>query len=248
MTLRAATPLDIRVRAYGGLTGRFLRFWGAASLDEGERIDYSLPLHGPTPSLTFSWEDTLGQAGAVTVKGEQLPYPLPAIDGELCNLRVVSLGWTPGAVEGAIESECVSDIEEAISLQTVAGHASVTETALMEAEVAAIAGTLTVAGSGSQASASFAPNGETRFRLPVGAGEAVHTITIEADLEAEPAGFSMPLADAAHPPPGADGAPHQDGESTEAGDERDRQRDGHRDQPRRHDYAPHHLGHAVDTE
>ncbi len=184
VTLRAATPLDIRVRAYGGLTGRFLRFWGAASLDEGERIDYSLPLHGPTPSLTFSWEDTLGQAGAVTMKGAQLPYPLPAIDGELCALRVVSLGWTPGAVEGAIESECVSDIEEAISLQTVAGHASVTETALMEAEVAAIAGTLTVAGSGSQASASFAPNGETRFRLPVGAGEAVHTITIVVDLEA----------------------------------------------------------------
>ena len=118
------------------------------------------------------------------MKGAQLPYPLPAIDGELCNLRVVSLGWTPGAVEGAIESECVSGTEERVELQTVAGHASVTETALMEAEVAAIAGTLTVAGSGSQASASFAPNGETRFRLPVGAGEAVHTITIDVDLEA----------------------------------------------------------------
>ena len=107
VTLRAATALDIRVRAFGGSQGRSLRFWGSASLDEGERIDYSLPLHGPAPSLTFSWEDTLGQAGAVTVKGEQIPYPLPAIDGELCDLRMASLGWTPGAVTGVIESECV---------------------------------------------------------------------------------------------------------------------------------------------
>ena len=77
MTLRAATDLDLRVRVYGGPTGGSLRFWGAASLDEGERIDYTLPLDGPLPSLTFSWEDTLGQAGAVALKGEQLPYPLP---------------------------------------------------------------------------------------------------------------------------------------------------------------------------
>ena len=153
VTLRAATPLDIRVRAFGGPEGSWLRFWGSASLDEGERIDYSLPLHGPNPSFTFSWEDTLGQAGAVTFEHGQIPYPLPAIDGELCDLRVVSLGWSPGAVEGAVASECVSTIEERVELQTVAGHASVTETALMDAEVTAIAGTLTVAGSGSQARA-----------------------------------------------------------------------------------------------
>ena len=73
VTLRAATPLDLRVRAFGGPEGSWLRFWGSASLDEGERIDYSLPLHGPSPSFTFSWEDTLGQAGAVTVEEAQLP-------------------------------------------------------------------------------------------------------------------------------------------------------------------------------
>ena len=49
VTLRAATALDIRVRAFGGPEGSWLRFWGSASLDEGERIDYSLPLHGPNP-------------------------------------------------------------------------------------------------------------------------------------------------------------------------------------------------------
>ncbi len=190
VTLRAATALDIRVRAFGGPEGSWLRFWGSASLDEGESIDYSLPLHGPAPSFTFSWEDTLGQAGAVTVEGGQIPYPLPAIDGELCDLRVVSLSWSPGVVEGAVASECVSTIEHPVELQTVAGHASVTETALMDAEVTAIAGTLTVAGSGSQASASFVPGGETRFRLPVGAGEAVHAVSIEADLEAS---LSIPM-------------------------------------------------------
>ena len=75
VTLRAATGLDIRVRAFGGPDGDWLRFWGSARLAEGERIDYSLPLHGPKPSFTFSWEDGLGQAGALTVKEEQIPYP-----------------------------------------------------------------------------------------------------------------------------------------------------------------------------
>ena len=96
VTLRAATALDIRVRAYGGPQGSWLRFWGSASLAEGERADYSLPLDGPAPSFTVSWEDTLGQAGALTFKHEQIPYPLPEVEGELCDLRMTSLGWTPG--------------------------------------------------------------------------------------------------------------------------------------------------------
>ena len=190
VTLRAATALDIRVRAFGGPTGAWLRFWGSATLAEGESIDYSLPLHGPVPSFTFSWEDTLGQAGAVTVEGEQIPYPLPAIDGELCDLRVVSLGWSPGAVEGAVESECETRIEEAVELETVAGHESVTQTTLMDAQVTAITGTVVAATGASQASVPFVADGETRFRLPVGAGEAVHAVTIEADIDAA---LSIPM-------------------------------------------------------
>ena len=200
VTLRAATALDIRVRAFGGPEGSWLRFWGSASLDEGERIDYSLPLHGPAPSFTFSWEDTLGQAGAVTVEGVQIPYPLPAIDGDLCDLRVVSLGWSPGAVEGAVESDCVSTIEERVELQTVAGHASVTETALMDAEVTGIAGTIAVAGGGSQASVAFVPNGETRFRVAVGEGAAVYEVNVEADLEADLRIPLPPLVQLTHHP------------------------------------------------
>ena len=190
VTLRAATALDIRVRAFGGPQGRSLWFWGSASLDEGERSDYSLPLHGPVPSLTFSWVDTLGQAGAVTVEGEQIPYPLPAIDGELCDLRVVSLGWTPGAVEGVVESECVKRIEHPVELQTVAGHESVTVTALMDAEVTAVMGTVAAASGASRVSVPFVPGGETRFRLPAGTGEALHAVTIEATLEA---GLRIPV-------------------------------------------------------
>ena len=184
VTLRAATDLELRVRSFGGSQGRSLRFWGRASLDEGERIDYDLPLHGPSPSLTFSWEDTLGQGGAVTLKGGQIPYPLPATDGELCDLRVVSLGWTPGLIQGAVESECVTEIEKAVSLRAVAGHVDVTETVFLKAEVTAIAGTLTVAGSGSQASVSFVAGGETRFSIPVATGEAVHAVAVEIDITA----------------------------------------------------------------
>ena len=145
VTLRAATALDIRARAFGGSQGTSLRFWGSASLDEGESIDYSLPLHGPKPSFTFSWEDALGQAGAVTVEEAQLPFPLPVVEGELCDLRMTSLGWTPGEVRGVIESECVPRTLEPVELQTVAGHRSVTETALMDAGVTAITGTVAAA-------------------------------------------------------------------------------------------------------
>ena len=190
LTLRAATGLNLRVRAFGGQTGLALRFWGSARLAQGERIDYSLPLIGPAPSFTFSWEDYLGQAGAATIKEAQLPYPLPAIAGELCDLRVTSLGWSHGTIDGTVESECVIAIEEMVELPTSAGHHEETVTAVMEADVIEITGTVTVAGGGSVTSAAFVPDGETFFRLPVATGEAVHALTIDASLEAE---LSIPL-------------------------------------------------------
>ena len=184
VTLRAATDLDIRVRAFGGPEGTWLRFWGSATLGEGERIDYSLPLHGPAPSFTVSWEDTLGQAGAVTVEEAQLPHPLPVVEGELCDLRMVSLGWTPGVVSGVVESECVTHIEHSVELQTVAGHESVTETALMDAGVTAVTGTLTAATGASQSSVTFVSGGETSFRLAVPTGDAIHPVSVDVSLEA----------------------------------------------------------------
>ena len=184
VTLRAATALDIRVRAFGGPQGTWLRFWGSASLAEGESIDYSLPLNGPAPSFTVSWEDTLGQAGALTVEHEQIPYPLPAVEGELCDLHMASLGWTPGVVSGVIESECVTHTEHPVELQMVAGHASVTETSLMDAQVTAVTGTVAAATGASHANVAFVPGGETRFRLGVPVGAAFHAVSVDVSLEA----------------------------------------------------------------
>ena len=189
-----------RLSVTGDRAAVTLRFWGSASLDEGERIDYSLPLHGPAPSLTFSWEDELEQAGAVTVEGGQIPYPLPEVEGELCDLRMTSLGWTPGAVSGVIESECEVRVEEPVELQTVAGHASVTETALMDAEVTAITGTVAAATGASQASVPFVPNGETRFRLGVPTGEAIHVVTVDVSLGASLRIPMPPLTQLTHHP------------------------------------------------
>ena len=200
VTLRAATALDIRVRAFGGPQGTWLRFWGSASLAEGERIDYSLPLNGPAPSFTVSWEDTLGQAGALTVEREHIPYPLPAIDGELCDLRMASLGWTPGAVSGVIESECVTHTEHPVELQMVAGHASVTETSLMDAQVTAVTGTAAAATGASHTNVAFVPDGETSFRLPIGDGQTIHAVSVDVNLEASLRIPIPPLTQLTHHP------------------------------------------------
>ena len=200
VTLRAATALDIRVRAYGGPQGSWLRFWGSATLAEGERTDYSLPLHGPAPSFTVSWEDTLGQAGALTVKPEQIPYPFPAALGELCDLRMTSLGWTPGAVSGVIESECVTHTDHPVELQMVAGHQSVTETSLMDGQVTAVTGTVVAATGASHTSVVFVPNGETRFQLGVPVGAAIHAVSVDVSLEASLRIPIPPLTQLTHHP------------------------------------------------
>ena len=200
VTLRAATALEIRVRAFGGPQGTWLRFWGSASLAEGESIDYSLPLHGPAPSFTVSWEDTLGQAGALTVKEAQLPFPLPVVEGELCDLRMTSLGWTPGMVSGVITSECVTHTEHPMELQMVTGHASVTETSLMDAQVTAVTGTVAAATGASSASVAFVPDGETSFRLPIGDGQAFHAVSVDVSLEASLSIPIPPLTQLTHHP------------------------------------------------
>ena len=200
VTLRAATDLRLRVRAYGGWQGRSLKFWGAANLDEGEAITYSLPLSGQSPSFTFSWEDALGQAGAVSLKGEQIPYPLPSVAGELCDLHVTTLGWTPGTVRGVVASDCASSVEEEIDLQTAAGHHRDTQRAVMDASVTAITGSVSVNAGGSNASAPFVPNGDTPFSIPIAAGQGVHSLTIEADLTASLEVARPPLVQLTHHP------------------------------------------------
>ena len=55
----------------------------------------------------------------------------------------------------------------------------------------------------------FVPNGETSFRLSVPTGEAIHAVSVDVNLEAS-LRIPMPPLTAAHPPPGAGGASHQD--------------------------------------
>ncbi len=198
--LRATADLHLRVRAHGGPEGRSLRYYASTSLEEGERASYDLPLDGPSPSLVFSWQDEPGEAGAVSIDGERLPWPLPEAAGELCSLRVTSLGWTPDAIEGSVSSRCASTIEEAVDLQTVAGHADLTTTALLTAEVTAVGGTVTVTSGVRETEVAFVADGDTRFRLPVAPGEGVHAVSVGAELEASLRIALPPLVELTHRP------------------------------------------------
>lgn len=183
VTLRAATDLEIRVRAFGGLWGRELRYWSAAALDQRETVSYSLPLAGDEPSLTFSWEDGIGQGGAVTVRKEQIPHPLPSVDGELCDVEVMSLGWTPGLVKGVIDAECVTRLDEVVKVWTAVGHDLIGVDAVIESTVTGITGSYTVTDGGYHVKVPFA-EGETEFSLPVAVGETVRNVEIAVDLQA----------------------------------------------------------------
>ena len=59
--------------------GQTLVFRAASSLTTGERVSWDLPLSGEFPSVTVSWQDELGEAGALSLEGAQLPHPLPGV-------------------------------------------------------------------------------------------------------------------------------------------------------------------------
>ena len=200
VSLRAATGLEVLALAFGGEDNRPLRMWWPATLGGGESNDYNLPLSGESPSLDFSWEDSLGQAGAISLEGRQLPYPLPSFEGELCDLRVVSVEWVPGTVSGAVSSECATKVEERVDVEVAAGHHSQTVTAVIDGSVIAIEGTLRVDAGGATASFPLVPDGETRFSVQVERGEMVHAVVIEAALEATVEVEVPPLVQLTHHP------------------------------------------------
>ena len=82
----------------------------------------------------------------------------------------------------------------------VAGHASVTETSLMDAQVTAVTGTVAAATGASHASVAFVPEGETRFRLPIGDGQAFHAVSVDVSLEASLSIPIPPLTQLTHHP------------------------------------------------
>ena len=184
VTLRAAHDLDLKGRVFGGRTGETLKMGFNTSLRGGEAKSYNLTLNGPSPSFTFSWQDALGFSGAVSLKSHQIPYPLPSADGELCDLEVTSLEWTPGRIRGVIASQCVTETRHEEDLAMYGGHFSQNVPALLDASVTGIAGTVTVRWGGHTATASFVPDGETAFTLPVANRRAANDLEITADLTA----------------------------------------------------------------
>ena len=184
VTLRAAHDLDLKGRVFGGRTGRTLKMGFNTSLREGESASYNLTLDGPAPSFTFSWQDALGRSGAASLKSRQIPYPLPTADGELCDLEMTSLEWTPGRIRGVIASECIAETRHEEDLPVYGGHFSQSVPALLDATVTGIAGTVSVAWGGHSTTASFVQGGQTVFNLPVANARAVNDLEITADLTA----------------------------------------------------------------
>jgi len=184
VTLRAAHELHLRGRAYGGRSGRTLRMGFNTPMSAGQSKSYSLSLDGPSPSFTFSWVDALGRSGAVSLKSDQIPYPLPKADGELCDLQMTSLEWTPGSVTGVIASECIAETRQEVDLPVYGGHFSKSVPALLDATVTGITGTVQVTAGSHSATASFVQGGETSFALTVPNAKAVHELEITAELTA----------------------------------------------------------------
>ncbi len=200
VVVRAAANLEIEARAFGGPDGRESRFQRDDTLGTGGRSSYVAPLDGPVPSFTFSWRDEHGQAGAVSLAGDQLPYPLPEVQGELCDLRLVRLSWREGTVEGSVRSDCRAGLDEPVELETASGHAHLSHTALLPAEMTRITGTLTVSANGRQASVPFVAGGETLFQLPLAAERAILAVEITAALTAELRIALPPLVQLTHRP------------------------------------------------
>ena len=184
VTLRAAHDLDLKVRVFGGRKGRTLKMGANSTFGSGEAKNYNLTLDGPSPSFTFSWVDALGRSGAVTLKSGQISYPLPEANGGLCDLELTSLEWTPGQITGVVASECITDTRQELDLPVYGGHFNQTVPALLDATVTRITGRVNVAAGSHGASASFVPNGQTRFRLPISSSKATYEVDITADLTA----------------------------------------------------------------
>ena len=167
------------MRAFGGPEGRTPCASGASPAWIRAGADQLPdPLDGPAPSFTVSWEDDLGQAGALTIDHDWIPYPLPEVEGEVCSVRLASLGWTPGAIHGVVSSECAADLPEPVEVQTVTGHVDVTETVLADAEVTAITGTVAArAGEWTTASVPFVPGVETNVPDRCRPWEALHAVS-----------------------------------------------------------------------
>ena len=180
--VRAATDLSVRVRAFGGAGGGVLRYATQAAFDEDEVRSFTVPLDGNRPSVTLSWVDTTGQAGAVTLSGGHLPYPLPTIEGELCDTTLRSLGWTTDAVTGSVSTDCGRSVMETLELDMIRGNQEVEVLAVREAKVTAITGSIDVTVGSDSVTVPLLPDGGSSFSVPVNLVDGWKDVTVDVDL------------------------------------------------------------------
>jgi hypothetical protein len=112
----------------------------------------------------------------------------------------VRLSWREGTIEGSVRSDCRTGLDEPVELETVSGHARLSHTALLPAEVERITGALTVSANGRQASVPFVAAGETLFSLALGASRDILAVEIAAALSAELRITLPPLVRLTHRP------------------------------------------------
>ncbi len=192
VVLRAAADLEVDVRAFGGVQGRSLVASRSVALHEGERSTQRLPLSGAEPSFTFAWLDEHLEGGALTLSADQLPHPLPAVEGDLCDLQLTSLEWRPSQIRGAVSSVCVASIDEQVRLQTVAGHVNQTETVVLSSDVRSLSGALQVSVGSRQTSVPLVADGTTRFQLTLESGAGIQDVALSANVTAQ---LNIPLPD-----------------------------------------------------
>ena len=190
VVLKAATDLDVNVQVFGGDDGRVLIASRSIELAKGERSTQQFVLDGEQPSFTFAWSDDYDQADAVTLAGDELPHPLPTVDGEFCDLQVTKLEWRPGKLTGIVQSVCADTVEEIADLQTVTGHVNISQQAVLTGNVQTVTGTIRVSAGGSTTSIPLVTNGTKQFELAVGNEETTLDVSLSAKLEAE---LSIPL-------------------------------------------------------
>ncbi len=200
VVLKAAADLDLNVQAFGGDDGHLLVANRSVQLRGGERTTQVLPLSGENPSFTFAWKDEHDQAGAVTLAGEQLPFPLPNAEGDLCDLQLTKLEWKPGRLSGEIESDCVDSLDEQVQLQTVAGHHNLSQDVALNAEVQSVSGTIQVRAGDRTTSAAFVADGDTAFEVALGSEETTLAISVSATLTADLQIALPPLVQLRHVP------------------------------------------------
>ena len=99
-------------------------------------------------------------------------------------------GLDTGGDRGVVESECEDRVKKTVALQTVAGHVSVSEMSLMDADVTAVTGIVSAVTTGSRTAVPLVPNGKTSFRLEAGREKKIHPVVIVVETEAS---LSIPL-------------------------------------------------------